>query len=82
MQKAAKRRSVRFRKCHFSHSVLLQPPLTTNYLAKGSSTHRHFIIKLMLITVRSFTTTQCLHSYKFTLVDKAVHSSAWLLSIV
>ena len=35
----------------------------------------------MLITARSFTTTQRLHSYKFTLVDKAVHRSAGLLSI-
>ena len=36
------------------------------YLENGSSTHRHFITKLMLITARNFPTTQCLHSYKFT----------------
>ena len=40
------------------------------YLENGSSTHRHFITKLMLITARSYTTTQRLHSYKFALVDK------------
>ena len=32
---------------------------------------------MMLITAQSFTTTQRLHSYKFTLVDKVVNSSAW-----
>jgi len=32
------------------------------YLKNGSSTHRHFITKLMLITARNFTTTQRLHS--------------------
>ena len=31
-----------------------------------------FIAKLMLITARSYTTTQHLHSSKFTLVDKVV----------
>ena len=46
------------------------------YLENGSSSHRHFIMKLMLITARSFTTTQRLHSYKFILVDKTVLSSA------
>ena len=40
------------------------------YFENGSSSHRHFITKLMLITARSFTTTQRLHSYKFILVDK------------
>ena len=35
------------------------------YLENGSSTHRHFITKLILITARSFTTTQRLHSYEF-----------------
>ena len=30
----------------------------------------------MLITARSFRTIQCLHSYKFTLVNKTVLSSA------
>ena len=43
----------------------------------GSSAHRHFITKLMLITARSYTTIQRLHSSKFTLVNKAVHSTAW-----
>ena len=35
----------------------------------------------MLITARNFTTTQRLHGYKFTLVDKTVPSSARLLSV-
>ena len=35
----------------------------------------------MFITARSFATTQRLHSYKFTLVDKTVLSSARLLSV-
>jgi len=39
------------------------------------------ITKLMLITARSYTTTQYLQSSKFTLVNKAVHSTAWLLSV-
>ena len=30
----------------------------------------------MLITARNFTTTQRLHSFKFTVVQKAVHSTA------
>ena len=51
------------------------------YLENGSSTHRHFITKLMLITARSFTTTQRLHSYEFISVDKTVLSSARLLSV-
>ena len=36
----------------------------------SSSTHLDFSTKLMLITVRSFTTTQRLHSFKFTLVKR------------
>ena len=48
------------------------------YLENGSSTHRHFITKLMLITAQSFTTTQRLHGYEF---DKTVLSSARLLSV-
>ena len=53
---------------------------TTNFnndISKnGSSTHRHFITKLILITVQSFATTQRLHSYEFIPVDKTVLSSA------
>ena len=51
------------------------------YLKNCSSTHRYFITKLMLITARSYTITQRLHSSKFTLVDGAVHSTAQLLSV-
>jgi len=40
------------------------------YLENGSSSHCHFIMKLMLITAQSITTTQRLHSYKFILVNK------------
>ena len=48
------------------------------YLANGLSTHRHLSTKLMLITARNSTTTQCLHSFKFTLVNKShsQHSEA------
>ena len=42
----------------------------------------YIFLHLMLIIARSSTTTQRLHSFKFTLVHKAVHSTAWLLSIV
>ena len=45
------------------------------YLENSSSIHRHFLTKLMLITAQSFATTQRLHGYKFTLVDKTVLSS-------
>ena len=55
------------------------PLFKQRYLENGSSAHRHFITKLMLITARSYTTTQRLHSSKFTQVDKAVHSTAWLM---
>jgi len=42
-------------------------------LENGSScTPCHFITKLTLITSRSSTTTQCLHNYNFTLVNKAL----------
>ena len=60
---------------------LFRPLVKQRYLENGSSSHRHFITKLMLITVRSFTNTQRLHSYKFILVDKTVLSSANLLSV-
>ena len=43
--------------------------------------HCHFIMKLMLTTAQNFTTTQHLQSYKFTLFDKTVLSSAQLLSV-
>ena len=36
--------------------------------------------KLMLTTAWNYMTTQCLHSSEFTLVDKVVHSTGWLLS--
>ena len=41
------------------------------YLTSGLSTHRHFSTKLMLITARSSTITQHLHSFKFILVNKS-----------
>ena len=41
------------------------------YLKTSSSTRCHFITKLFLITPQSFTTAQCLHSYKLTLSDKS-----------
>ena len=42
---------------------------SSNNEISGSSSHRHFVTNLMLITARSFTTTQRLHRYKFTLVE-------------
>ena len=35
----------------------------------------------MVIIARSYTITRCLHSSEFTLVDKVVHSTGWLLSV-
>ena len=74
------------KKCHFSYSFflsfflsfLLQLLFKQRYLANCLSTHRHFSTKLMLITTRSSTTTQRLHSFKFTLVNKShsQHSEA------
>ena len=52
----------------FSHSFFFLSSdhnVQQRYLENGSSTHRHFITKLMLITARSFTTIQHLHSYEF-----------------
>ena len=55
---------------------------TTNFNNDiGSSICRHFITKLTLTIAWSFTVTQRLHSYQFTLVNKAVLSSARLLSV-
>ena len=51
------------------------------YLENSLSTHHHFSTKLMLITAQSSKTTQRLYSFKFTLVDKAVYSTAQLLSM-
>ena len=51
------------------------------YLENSLSTHHHFSTKLMLITVQSSKTTQRLYSFKFTLVNKAVYSTAQLLSV-
>ena len=52
-------------------SFLLRLLFKQRYLAKCLRTHRHFITKLMLITAQSSTTTQRLHSFKFTLVNKS-----------
>ena len=79
IQKTAKCKSVWLQKCDFSSSLFFS--VQQQYLKNSLSTHCHFITKLMLITARGFMTIQHLHSYKFTLVDKTVHSSAWLLSI-
>ena len=59
---------------------LFRPLCQTTISQKQLNTHRHFITKVMLITVWNFKTTQHLYSYKFTLVDKAVLSFARLLS--
>ena len=43
------------------------------YLENSSSSRCDFSTKVMLITSRSSTSTQCLHSFKFALVNK-IHS--------
>ena len=47
-------------------------------LENSSSAHSHFSTKLMLITAQNSTTTQRLHSFRFTLVNKShsQHSEA------
>ena len=70
---------MQLQKCHFSHSFFVQTMITRK-LYKYILACRHFITKLMFITVQSSTTTQRLHSFKFSLVDRAVYSTAWLLS--
>ena len=51
----------------------LRPLCSNNDNSKknGSSTHRNVNTKLMLITAHSSTTTQHLHSFKFTVVNKS-----------
>ena len=55
----------------FFLSLLLRLLFKQRYLAKCLSTHRNFSTKLMLITAQSSTTTQHLHSFKFSLVNKS-----------
>ena len=62
--KTAKHKSAIFR-IFFSFFIM-----TTLFKQRYISTHRHFSTKLMLITARSSTTTQLLHSFKFSLVNK------------
>ena len=50
------------------------------YLANGLSTHCHFSTKLMLIIAQSSTTTQHLHSFEFTLVNKS-HSQHFVVTV-
>ena len=53
---------------------LFRPLCSTTITQNGSSTHRNISTKLMLTTVWSSMTTHCLYTFKFTLVDKTVHS--------
>ena len=55
----------------FFLSFLLRLLFKQRYLANYLSTHRHFSTKLILITTRSSTSTQRLHSFKFILVNKS-----------
>ena len=57
---------------------LFRPLVKRRQLENGSSTHLDFSMKRMLITALSFPTTQRLHSFKFTLVNKShsQHSEA------
>ena len=73
-RKTAKRKSV------LILSFLLRPLFSEWYLANGLSGHHHFSTKLMLITPRSSTITQRLHSFKFTLVNKS-HSQHSVVAV-
>ena len=65
-------KSAIFRLLSFFLSFFVQPSIyQQRYLANGLRAHRHFTTKLILITARSFTTTQRLHSFKFTLLSKS-----------
>ena len=77
----ASRLQAKGRRCYLSQNI---GPAVTGSAgpARRPCTHRHFITKLMLITARSFTTIQHLHSLKFTLVDKTVLSSLLCLVAV
>ena len=64
-----------------SESAIFLIVKTTKFNNDISKMVQVLTAKLMLITVQSFATTQRLHNYKFTLVDKAVLSSARLLCV-
>ena len=67
-------------KMPFSHSSCYNHYVQQRYLANGLSTHCHFSTKLMPITVQSSKTTQCLHSFKFIVVDKS-HSQHYVVAV-
>ena len=64
-----------------SESAIFLIVKTTKFNNDISKMVQVLTAKLMLITAQSFATTQHLHNYKFTLVDKAVLSSARLLCV-
>ena len=64
----------------FFLSFLLRLLFKQRYLANYLSTHRHFSTKLILITTRSSTSTQRLHSFKFILVNKS-HSQYSVVAV-
>ena len=64
----------------FSSFFLCSEHFVKRYLKNGSSSHRRFITKLMLITPQSFTTTQRLHSY-IVQIHKTVFNSGSLCQL-
>ena len=64
----------------FFLSFLLRLLFKQRYLANYLSTHRQFSTKLILITTRSSTSTQRLHSFKFILVNKS-HSQHSVVAV-
>ena len=64
----------------FFLSFLLRLLFKQRYLENYLSTHRHFSTKLILITTRSSTSTQRLHSFKFILVNKS-HSQHSVVAV-
>ena len=67
---------VQLRNCHFSSSFfLVKPTMFNNDISKTVEVLTVILSWnwCLIITAQNYTTTQHLHSYKFTLVDKAVH---------
>ena len=58
--------------------VVAKVPFFFNIFFIYSGTHHHFSMKLVLITVWWSTTVQCIYSFTFILVEKAVQSTVWL----
>jgi len=58
-----------FHYSHFFGHILII--ITQKWFENGSSSHDDFSKKVILITAQSFTTTQRIHSFEFTLVNES-----------